>query len=411
MDKYLSDLLHEIKTIIIPGIGALTLIDRDKNEIMFMSYLRHDDGTLATYIAERENLDLNDAKIMVSKYAREILAQLDTGERYDMFQFGSFMKGSDGEIEFTTWQGDIKDAVEDEINVAPESIQEFTDTEAPLDVTSKESTSDKTPKKSPVTDPIKESIEEPKAKLIQDVIEDVEIPSEISDQNFETPAVEETEKWGSTKTRELNILEKEERAATQAKLEALRKQKVSPKQVKRKKGIGFYALVLLIVIVVAGSAYVVFDFGNIINPPSSEELAEGQNKTQNSQSTTQNDEGEVTENEDSKTTQEEVQINVPEPEVQEQTVVDVPEEPQPVTTPTPVTKGNGQYHIIAGSFASQSNAQRFAEKLNSSGTSATIIESRGLYRISLGSFSSRPEAKDALQRLNYSGSALVSYVD
>lgn len=92
MNKYLLAILKEINTIIIPGLGALTITNADTGEIMFMPYLKHDDGKLAAHIAEKEGWEENDAKNVISKYVREILSELDQGKSFDMFQFGSFFK-------------------------------------------------------------------------------------------------------------------------------------------------------------------------------------------------------------------------------------------------------------------------------------------------------------------------------
>lgn len=102
MDKYLLKILHEVNTIIIPGLGALTVTNHKTGEIMFMSYLKHDDGNLAKHIAEKEGISENDAKNLIAKYVREILAKLDTGDTYDMYQFGRFIK-INGEIDFENW--------------------------------------------------------------------------------------------------------------------------------------------------------------------------------------------------------------------------------------------------------------------------------------------------------------------
>jgi len=104
MNNYLLQILKETKTIIIPGLGALTVTNESTGEIMFMSFLKHDDGNLAKYIAEKENMDLNDAKNLIAKYVREIQAEVDKGDKYSMYQFGTFSK-VDGEIAFEQWQG------------------------------------------------------------------------------------------------------------------------------------------------------------------------------------------------------------------------------------------------------------------------------------------------------------------
>ncbi|MFM7681746.1 MAG: SPOR domain-containing protein [Bacteroidota bacterium] len=107
MDKYLLLLLKEVNTIIIPGLGALTITNAKTGEIMFMSYLKYDDGKLATYIAEKENWDLNDAKNLIAKYVREVLAVLDRGESYEMYGFGTFLKDKNGDLNFANWDGNL----------------------------------------------------------------------------------------------------------------------------------------------------------------------------------------------------------------------------------------------------------------------------------------------------------------
>ncbi|MBI1838130.1 MAG: hypothetical protein HYR91_12780, partial [Flavobacteriia bacterium] len=117
MDKYLLLLLKEVNTIIIPGLGALTITNEKTGEIMFMPYLNYDDGKLATYIAEKEGFELNDAKNLISKYVREVQTILAKGESYDMFEFGTFLKDKSGDIVFKNWDGSLpSERSFDEIN-------------------------------------------------------------------------------------------------------------------------------------------------------------------------------------------------------------------------------------------------------------------------------------------------------
>lgn len=103
MDKYLLEILKGSNTIIIPGLGAITITNKETGETMFMPYLQHDDGKLAAFISEKDGIDEADAKNMVAKYVRDIKSQLDKGETYTMFQLGEFAKADDGDIEFTDW--------------------------------------------------------------------------------------------------------------------------------------------------------------------------------------------------------------------------------------------------------------------------------------------------------------------
>lgn len=102
MNNYLLQLLREVKTIIIPGLGALTLTNEVTGEMMFMPYLKYDDGNLAKHISEKEGMDINDAKNLIAKFVREVTAELDKGNSYDMYQFGSFKK-IDGDVAFEQW--------------------------------------------------------------------------------------------------------------------------------------------------------------------------------------------------------------------------------------------------------------------------------------------------------------------
>jgi len=100
MNKYLQELLKLAKTVIIPGLGALTITNDKTGEIFFMSYLKHDDGKLAEFIASKEGIEIIDAKNNLAKYVREIIALLDKGESFDIFNFGKFIKDASGEIVF-----------------------------------------------------------------------------------------------------------------------------------------------------------------------------------------------------------------------------------------------------------------------------------------------------------------------
>lgn len=100
MNKYLQELLKLANTVIIPGLGALTITNDKTGDIFFMSYLKHDDGKLAEFIASKEGIELIDAKNNLAKYVREISTILDKGESFDIFNFGKFIKNESGEIVF-----------------------------------------------------------------------------------------------------------------------------------------------------------------------------------------------------------------------------------------------------------------------------------------------------------------------
>jgi hypothetical protein len=104
MDHYIKEALKTSKTIIIPEIGALTRISETTGELMFMNYLKHDDGTLAQFISNKEGITEQEAKNLLAKHSREITATLNKGETYSIFKFGSFFKNEKGEFEFEQYK-------------------------------------------------------------------------------------------------------------------------------------------------------------------------------------------------------------------------------------------------------------------------------------------------------------------
>ena len=367
MDKYLLEILKNVNTIIIPGLGALTITNHETGEIMFMSYLKHDDGKLVSYIVENEGMDELDAKNLIAKYVREIQLTVDKGESYDMFQFGSFFKNGD-EIDFKSWEGDktieVKDIVQE---------KEETNVILPEDNDSNSEQSEEvTP--SPISEEIiKEKEEETKSEpVILHLKEEIE---------------EEPKK-------EFNILEKEEQAATAAKLEKLKAEKEKSKT-KKKKSPAFWMLLVLIALIVSGGVYFGLNYDQlkqhvpfladkkeaIVSPEVNEnEISE---ENYNEEETIENTE-EITEEESIPAETEE---EVVEPEIEKETF-------------TNTNSGNDlPFHIIAGAFSSEDNANRLGEKLKAEGYNIKIGPGRGMTLVSIKSFATRSDAQAGLTEL------------
>lgn len=363
MDKYLLEILKDVNTIIIPGLGALTITDYSTGEIMFMSYLKHDDGALVNYIAEKEGMDPNDAKNLVAKYVREILAKLDQGESYDMFQFGSFYKNDD-DVDFKAWKGT---KVSETSTAKENKIQE-------------DSTADE-PEDNVFIPPVSEEIKEEKNQEIND-------EAKVNEPEI-TAATESTPE----PTREFNIAEKEEQEKNKSKLEKLKKAQESKKE-KKKKGIGFYLLISMIVLIVAGGSLVGIYFDEVRKhiPFLAEEVKseESANELDEMKETLgMNDESD----ESSEETSDE---SIEDTEAEETTLTDVEETvEEPKTTSYPEATP-GKYHIIAGAFSSIDNANRMAAKLNDGGYQASVKMQGSLHFVSAKSFDTKEAANSEL---------------
>lgn len=370
MDKYLLEILKSVNTIIIPGLGALTITNHDTGEIMFMSYLKHDDGKLVSYIVDNEGMEELDAKNLIAKYVREIQLTVDKGESYDMFQFGSFYKNGE-EIDFKNWEGDKTETVNEIIDkketIAPIIEEETVITEEIVEPTIAES---------------QDSVETILSK------EETVIKEEITKEEV-APAILQVKEEEPEK--QLNILEKEERAATAAKLEVLRKNQES-KKVKNKKGVGFWMLMVLIVLIATGGTYFGLHYDELKQhvpfladkTPVEEPIAKSDNVPEIK-------------------TEEEVPVDIEndiiEEEIPEQTEEIV--EPEVIEKPTNFSNSNSDlpFHIIVGAFGSEENANRLGEKLKSEGYNVKVGPGKGMTLVSIKSFATRSEAQGGMNEL------------
>lgn len=366
MDKYLLEILKSVNTIIIPGLGALTITNHDTGEIMFMSYLKHDDGKLTQYIVEHEGYEELEAKNIVAKYVREIQLTLDKGETYDMFQFGSFFKNGD-DIDFKNWEGASKS-----VDIADTSI---TETE---EVIVKEKTQEITP---PVIEEKVVPVEKVVAPIVEEKIKETPVVKEEPIVVHLNEEVKEPEK-------QLNILEKEERAATAAKLDQLRIAKEKP-VTKNKKGVGFWMLMTLLVLIVAGGTYFGLNYNRL-----KQHVPFLADKTSTENSKEKEDFEEIADEtpiEEEVETQEEV---ISEEEVEPVEVIE-----KTVEAPQEFSGSDLPFHIIAGAFSSEANATRLGEKLRNEGFNVKVGPGKGMTLVSVKSFSTREEAQKGLSEL------------
>jgi hypothetical protein len=104
MHNFLKDILKESNTIIIPGLGALTVTSAKTGDIYFMPFLKHDDGHLAKYVSEHEGVELSEAKQILSNFVEAIKTALSEDDYFEMEDFGRFLKNKEGEIDFQRWE-------------------------------------------------------------------------------------------------------------------------------------------------------------------------------------------------------------------------------------------------------------------------------------------------------------------
>ncbi|MNJ90942.1 Sporulation related domain protein [compost metagenome] len=427
MNNYLLQLLKEVKTLIIPGLGALTVTNESTGEILFMPYLKFDDGTLAKHIASKENIDQNDASNLISKFVREVTAELDKGNSYDMYQFGRFVK-VDGEITFEAW-GDKAATSKPEAPVVTEEKKPVQEEIPPVTVPPVV----ETPNKEEPAPVVKEEKIVPPVAETPKKEEETSLPkTEISPNKDEKIIVE------NLKVEEAKIVPppaakpvpKTPEKPVQQKKEPIKKEKPvkEPKAPKEKKKTSVLAYVLwgFLVLILGSGTFIAIKFDSLKKDfPILADLAGDNDDAAKGSKEVK----ELEEDPDATTGSETEAEPIPEDEVQvvedqlPEPVQPVKKEPKKTETPAPkketpapkpkpvvtvnkkpVTKtqntgsaasfdGSKHFHIIAGSFGSETNANKLAGKLRNQGFSeSSVTMNNGMYRVSVKGFNTLNEA-------------------
>ena len=122
MNAYIVKFLKAVNTLIIPNFGALTVTDIATGEILFLPYLKYDDGKLVNFISEQKGISSDEAKEFIEANIQAIQTKLESGENYPIESLGSFGKSKTGEIEFIS---------EHFQNTPLRKIDDFTNTSEP----------------------------------------------------------------------------------------------------------------------------------------------------------------------------------------------------------------------------------------------------------------------------------------
>lgn len=417
MDKYLQEMLLEMNMIIIPGLGALSMVNRATGEIMFMPYLKHDDHVLAKHIAAKEGWEENDAVNLIAKYVREIEAKLNIGESYDMYRFGSFKKDNTGDVNFEAWIGESPSVV----NVSTTPLAEVSDVES-VGVIEEQI----------VSEPVIEKVEElaietiieavPEPIIIQvepaEVIVEEEVQPIITIEADSIEVIEpvsEFEEAEKTATEINPIIEKEaiiEEVETiqyteedqwkddldlppiNAKIERPKKPIIEKaKSDKKKRHPAFYILTVLIVILIGGSVTVGVFYDQLKQHLPF--VAQETSKVEEKPSATE-------ENKVIKEEEKDVEPKVEEESIIEETLTEAEPKEEIVNsayiqTSTGRVNPTQPYHVIAGAFREKANAERFRDRLRENGNSNSEIigEFDGLFIVSASSHQSMEEAQNS----------------
>lgn len=409
MNEYLIELFKEENTVIIPGLGALTVVNRATNELMFMSYLKHNDGTLVKYIAQKEGIETESAKEKIDKYVQEVNTVIENGGTFTVSKVGAFSKDSSGEIQFSAIQEESKAEkvvtvpVITEVEQKTEEVQELPKDEVlPIieqSVGIAEETANETITNIPeITQETVEEIKVSEEEIIP-VVKENPLVAEAS----ESLVASEEEQWNDDL--DLPPLNYQPERPKKAILEKTKKDKKPRRN-------GTLWLVLLALVIFGGASYVGFNYNDLKEKIPF--LASGKKDVQ---------EEIVPESEEQSELIEEAEVyEEPIEEVFEEEIV--AEEPitkpevkktEEKLKPAPVVTSSGlrvdkslPVQAIVGSFGEEANANRLVEKLRTQGFPAEIIGVYGgLHTVSAASFNSMDDYKANRSQLEGAGAHWV----
>lgn len=405
MNKYLQLLLQLESTVIIPDFGAIIIANEKTGDLLFNEYLKFNDGKLVNFIVENSNMDEQEALNFISKYVREINAQLDKGESYDMFEFGSFTKNKDGKIVFVSWDkikgvgvSAVQTIVEEE-----EEAQANEETEARV-----ENKEDETPVLEDIPSPKVEETQQSEETITRE-IEEEKVSEETASKKVNTyipptPLEEEQKEEVQEKKIEEPVKEKPQgiKVATAKKVVV-----VPPNKEKKKNRLG---LIIILVLLIGTGTFAALQFEKLkayFNDDATTEVSKDDHSPAVIETPIDKEDVYIadtamTEDTDlpasdslsTYTEEDKLSSEANDSEENNEDVIEEPVEKEIVSTPV---QNSGAYKMICGNFSELENAEKQVAELKSKGFNAEIIGIfGGLHRVSMNSYNSFQDALDAL---------------
>ena len=406
MEKYLQQILKEVNTVIIPGLGALTIINENTGEVMFMSYLKYDDGKLTSYIAEKENISLEEAKNLVSTKVENIMNTIDEGVASSLNGMGEFSKDSNGEVYFSNNISVSSDEIGDVNVFIPEEKSEI---EISEEIPASESVIEDIVNEEPVI------LEQ---KISSDIIEEVEmifsepIVNDVIASTIDETAENEESLDSESNTIDNTIEEKktshenvvEEIISEEPLVEDIEIEKEEEihthtlVKVRKKRGVGFFILLFLILLLIAGGTAVGLNYKNIRQFIPF--LSQSTNTKSEENESIQKMEMDTTQPTKINTSDGQQLMTAPEEEEVKKTVVaEIPVNSDELIISKPTKRSEPMdkkqsFYIVVGSFLERKNADRAVDKLVAEGQKdASTVKNNGKFYLTIANYSNIDDAK------------------
>ena len=397
MEKYLQQILKEVNTVIIPGLGALTIINDKSGEVMYMPYLKYDDGKLSAFISEKGNIDNDEAKRQISSYVENVLNKINSEGDWLINGVGLFSKDSNGDICFENRSSgnsvenensDFDQEIDQVINVhEEENVMHELVYEEPI-VLENEITNDANEEEVDVVvddncenSEDEEIISSSNTELKEKELEEEPAPAAtiIVEENFIGEAVSD----------EIESRDKEDEEIPESNIVIL----------KKKRGVGFFVILFFIVLVAGGGIAIGVNFKNVRQSipflsdagsvKSEEEIIKKMELDK-----TKPTESEPVQGEELIQNSEEV-IS----EISADSIIKEPVSTNSIPSSTKATSRNDSnsnkqaFYIVVGSFSDKQNADRAVDKLFKNGNKdASVSNHKEKFYATIANYSNIDDA-------------------
>lgn len=373
LGNYISELLKENETVIIPGFGAFFLeykpaeirdneIKPPSKTISFSSNIRNNDGLLVGHVANVEKVSHFDALKIIEKERDKIVFQLDKGGDITLEGTGKLQTNEKNEIVFTP----VFDA-----NLSVESIG--------LEAVSIEKLKEEPPEEiltnnDPSEDQIQDSSETAHTNVTDDLHEE---PLEIIEEN--TSITQELETMeDSNESDEKDPVSEEEKFEPELAAPVFLTLEPNPEKKNKKKPGWYWYLLILIPIIIAG----VF-VTNKVNENKPELSLSNENEIQ------QNTPNETELPKQAEVIADSSQLIEEEVLLKDTTTTSHMEE----ISETDINRGEKIYYLIGGSFKEEDNAMEYIEELTEKGFEPFYMGKRGnFYMVGVGKYATEGQA-------------------
>lgn len=330
LTSYITTLLSDNDTVIIPGFGAFISVYKPavikENEIIppgkelrFFPEIKNNDNLLAMQIARSKKISYDDAFKRIERATAKIILQLDKGEKVVFGDLGEFSYDENGIIQFTHFQAENPIT---QVGYETVSLEDVIET--PEEIVSNEETA--------VEEKTTEEI--PEAESVETNQIENEIPLDVSSQP------------------EPIDLQKFKKADYEENHEVL----IEPKKKKN-----FVWVWILLVVIIIGAALFFFLTDKKQSPQNNNQLSQEVKKEQ----------------------------VLPEPA---KTDSIRPADSTAISQP-PSTIPATRFHLVGGSFKNEENAQKFISQLKNKGIEGKLLGQKGkTYIVGIASFNTEEEA-------------------